>query len=324
MGEKISVIVPIYKVEQYLNRCVDSIINQTYTNLEIILVDDGSPDNCPKICDEYAKIDDRIKVIHKENGGLSDARNAGLEIATGDYIAFVDSDDWVHKDMYRILYENIIKNKADIAECSTKKVEEYEEDFNLKEEFEVNIYSKEKSMKALIHEDIVQQTVWNKLYKRELVDDLLFEKGKFHEDEFWTYKVIDRCNCLVHIDIEMYYYFQRQDSIMGQDYSIKRLDALEGRYNRYLYIKQKYPVFIYEAKLNLFYLCIYYLQQALKSVDKSQYKRSYDIIKKYIKNINFNIKDYKKMKFREFMWFFISKISLKKCCEIRNYLNIGV
>ena len=109
MGEKTSVIVPIYKVEEYLHRCIDSIINQTYTNLEIILVDDGSPDNCPMICDEYAKKDSRIRVIHKKNGGLSDARNAGLEIATGEYIGFVDSDDWIHKDMYHILYKNIIE-----------------------------------------------------------------------------------------------------------------------------------------------------------------------------------------------------------------------
>lgn len=324
MGEKISVIVPIYKVEQYLNRCVDSIINQTYTNLEIILVDDGSPDNCPKICDEYAKIDDRIKVVHKENGGLSDARNAGLDIATGDYIGFVDSDDWIHKDMYKILYENIIKSKSDIAECSIKKIEVYKEDFNLEKDFKVNIYSKEKSMEALINEDIVKQTVWNKLYKRKIIDNIIFEKGKFHEDEFWTYRIIDKCNFLVHIDLEMYYYFQRQDSIMGQEYSIRRLDALEGRYNRYLYIKQKYPFLLYNAKLNLFYLCIYYLQQALKSIDKVQYEQSYEVIKKYIRNIDFNMKDYKKMKFREFIWIFISKISLEKCCKLRNYLNIGV
>ncbi len=125
LGEKISVIVPIYKVEEYLHRCIDSIINQTYTNLEIILVDDGSPDNCPMICDEYAKKDSRIRVIHKKNGGLSDARNAGLEIATGEYIGFVDSDDWIHKDMYHILYKNIIEKDADIAECSIKKERNY-------------------------------------------------------------------------------------------------------------------------------------------------------------------------------------------------------
>ena len=117
MSEKISVIVPIYKTEQFLSKCIDSIINQTYKNLEIILVDDGSPDNCPKICDEYAKRDNRIKVIHKENGGLSSARNAGIEIATGDFSAFVDSDDWIDSDMYESLVKLSDEYNADIAEC---------------------------------------------------------------------------------------------------------------------------------------------------------------------------------------------------------------
>ena len=103
MDEKISVIIPIYKVEKYLNRCVESVVNQSYQNLEIILVDDGSPDNCPKMCDDWAEKDNRIKVIHKENGGLSDARNAGLKVAMGEYISFVDSDDWIAKDFYEVL-----------------------------------------------------------------------------------------------------------------------------------------------------------------------------------------------------------------------------
>ena len=109
MSDKISVIVPVYNVENYLRRCVDSIINQTYKNLEIILVDDGSPDNCPVICDEYAQKDSRIKVIHKENGGLSSARNCGMDMATGEYIGFVDGDDWIESDMYKFLIENAEK-----------------------------------------------------------------------------------------------------------------------------------------------------------------------------------------------------------------------
>lgn len=115
---KISVIVPIYKVENYLNRCVESIRKQTYRNLEIILVDDGSPDACGEMCDRYAQEDSRIRVIHKENGGLSDARNAGIEVATGEYIAFVDSDDWIDDKMYEVLYSTLLKYNADIAECS--------------------------------------------------------------------------------------------------------------------------------------------------------------------------------------------------------------
>ena len=134
---KISVIVPIYKVENYLNRCVESIRKQTYRNLEIILVDDGSPDACGEMCDRYAQEDSRIRVIHKENGGLSDARNAGIEVAAGEYIAFIDSDDWIDDKMYEVLYHTLLKYDADIAECSYRNlfgdshIEEISEKFNI-------------------------------------------------------------------------------------------------------------------------------------------------------------------------------------------------
>ena len=120
MLPKVSIIVPIYKVEKYLNRCIDSILNQTYKNIEVILVDDGSPDRCGAICDNYSKIDKRIKVIHKKNEGLAEARNAGIKIATGEYISFVDSDDFINKNMYKVLYENAIKYDADISMCQFK------------------------------------------------------------------------------------------------------------------------------------------------------------------------------------------------------------
>ena len=132
MKDKISVVVPIYKVQDYLERCIKSIINQTYDNLEIILVDDGSPDECPKICDEYALKDERIKVIHKENGGLSDARNFGIAAATGKYISFIDSDDWISKDFFSLLYFAIIENDCQIAECGVQKV--YDDTMKIQDE----------------------------------------------------------------------------------------------------------------------------------------------------------------------------------------------
>ena len=119
---KISVIIPVYKVEEYINRCIKSVVNQTYDNLEIILVDDGSPDNCPVICDKWAEKDSRIKVIHKNNGGLSDARNMGMKIASGELIGFIDSDDWISKEMYQLLYENMKENESDISACGVKMV----------------------------------------------------------------------------------------------------------------------------------------------------------------------------------------------------------
>lgn len=320
MGDKISVIVPIYKVEEYLHRCVDSIINQIYTNLEIILVDDGSPDNCPAICDEYAEKDSRIRVIHKKNGGLSDARNAGLEIATGEYIGFVDSDDWIHKDMYNVLYNTIKKNNADIVECGILSTYEYIDDKKI-DNIQMQIYSKSDSIGALITQEI-RQTVWNKLYKKTVINSILFDVGKLHEDEFWTYKILDRSNKLIKIDKKMYYYFQRENSIMSNSYSIKRLDALEARYKRYLFIEQKYPEYTKDAKLDLFYICLFYLQKSLIFLDKIQYKIAEKTIKHYL--INISIRELIDLSYKDIIWILISKISLRFCGKIRNLLGIGV
>ena len=161
----ISVIVPVYKVEKYLNRCVNSIINQIYKNLEIILIDDGSPDKCPYICDEWSKRDSRIKVLHKQNGGLSDARNAGLKIATGEFIGFVDSDDWIAPEMYERLLTAIIKDQSDIAECNVKMV--WKNNLQSKMLLQQNncVLKRDEAQLELLNESKLKQPVWNKLYK---------------------------------------------------------------------------------------------------------------------------------------------------------------
>ena len=155
MEDLISIIIPVYKVEKYIYKCIDSVLNQTYKNLEIILVDDGSPDKCPEICEEYAKKDNRIKIIHKKNGGLSDARNAGLKVATGKYIGFVDSDDYIEKDMYQVLYNNIIKTNSDISIVNLKEVKENEIiENNVKDEQNTIEYTKLEGLKKLIENKI--------------------------------------------------------------------------------------------------------------------------------------------------------------------------
>ena len=180
----ISVIVPIYKVEEYLDRCVESIVNQTYKNLEIILVDDGSPDNCPQMCDFWAEKDSRIKVVHKENGGLSDARNAGMPFAIGDVVSFIDSDDWVELDMFEKMLSRMQKDNSDIVSCGVKWVEE---DGTVIRDVTVNaneVLDTHSAMKELINDNKFKQHVWNKLYKYELIKGIPFEKGRYHEDVF--------------------------------------------------------------------------------------------------------------------------------------------
>ena len=185
----ISVIVPIYKVEEYLDRCVESLVNQTYKNLEIILVDDGSPDNCPKMCDDWAKKDSRIKVVHKKNGGLSDARNAGFEVATGDIISFIDSDDWIEPEMFETMLSQMEKDDSDIVSCGVNWVEENGSVIRTVTVSEDSVRDTHTAMQELINDNRVKQHVWNKLYKYDMIKDIPFEKGKYHEDVFWSYQI---------------------------------------------------------------------------------------------------------------------------------------
>lgn len=228
MGELISVVVPIYNVEKYIKRCIESIINQTYVNLEIILVNDGSPDKCGEICEKYALKDKRIKVIHKRNGGLSDARNSGIEIAKGKYIGFVDSDDYIDLDMYEILYKNLKKNEADISICDIYTVyDDFIEKYKKSDE-NIIIMNNELAIKEMLDEKIINTSAWNKLYKIELFKEIRYPFGKLSEDLFTTYKLFHISNRICYIDKPKYYYVQTENSIMRSNFNIRKLDTLEG------------------------------------------------------------------------------------------------
>lgn len=225
-NDKISVIVPVYKVEQYLERCVKSIQNQTYKNLEIILVDDGSPDSCGEICDRFAKEDKRIHVIHKPNGGLSDARNAGIEVSTGKYVAFVDSDDWLDADMLEILYQACVQYDADIAECSYRNL--YSDCVVEETECTAKIVEGDAvfALEGMLDWKYFKPNAWNKLYKRHVIGDVRYPKGKIHEDEFTTYKFFYNARKLVYVDISKYNYDRRRtDSITGEKFREANLDS---------------------------------------------------------------------------------------------------
>lgn len=255
MEQKVSVIVPIYKVEPYLKRAVASILHQTYHNLEIILVDDGSPDQCGRICDDYAKEDNRITVIHKENGGLSDARNAGLDAAHGEYIVFVDSDDFIAEDYVETLMQCLKKYDADVAMCSyavTASVELDESIFKASRDETVEVCDRRELLNNLYdanHKDATYFIVsWNKIYKASLWQDVRFPKGRIHEDEATTYKIYDRAQKGVYLHRPLYGYFTAPSSITRDRFNIKRLQWMDALDDRIVYFEDKTALLNEEAK----------------------------------------------------------------------------
>jgi glycosyltransferase involved in cell wall biosynthesis len=322
MEPLISVIVPIYKVEEYIDRCIESIVNQTYKNLEVILIDDGSPDNCPQMCDKWAEKDHRIKVLHKENGGLSDARNAGLSIAKGDFISFIDSDDWITEDFYSLLYISLCEEESDIAECIATKV--YDSHIVFQDEsYTIKSYDVTQALIALVSENPFKQHVWNKLYKRAVIKDL-FPFGKIHEDEFWTYRTFGNAQKVTYVFKEMYYYFQRTNSIMGNTYSLKRFDALEAMSERQDYMNKRFPEIADYSKRAFLGACLYAGQCSIRYFKDDDLYEAKQRLNTYRKKCKLNIRDYKFYNFKYKIWFFLANHCFYFCCKTRNFLKIGL
>lgn len=236
---KISVVVPIYNVEKYLPRCIESLLAQTYQNLEIILVDDGATDRSAEICDEYAKKDARIKVIHKENGGLSDARNAGTKAATGTYIGFVDSDDFIVPDMYEKMATALAEQNADIAVCNYLYVDEDGKalaERNGSLPIEDKVLSGKEAVKKLVGPEYAYWvTAWNRLYRSEIAKAVPFPKGKIHEDEYTAHMFYDKAEKVVGVSSAAYQYVVRENSIMTKKYGTRNLDYIDALNGRILY-----------------------------------------------------------------------------------------
>lgn len=251
MNKKVSVIIPVYGVEKYLDRCVNSIIHQTYDNLEIVLIDDGSPDNCPKMCDEWAKRDDRIKVIHKQNGGLSDARNAGLEICTGEYILFVDSDDYIDLTMVEKLLTQLENDNSDICIAHFSKF--YDGELPCKKYSKATeVLSTEDALLRLTpkHYDLSFVTAWGKLIKKEIIKNLRFAKGKIHEDEFMCHHLLGNCKKISCTYEPLYFYYINGGGIVNSKVTKSKLDVIEAMKDRIQYVSKEYPNLLPETVQN--------------------------------------------------------------------------
>ena len=277
--ELISVIVPVYRVENDLEKCVSSIQAQTYTNLEIILVDDGSPDNCGAICDQLGASDSRIVVIHKENGGLSDARNAGIEVAKGEYIAFVDSDDWIDPMMIEVLHRVCIRQEAEIAECSFRNVYEKEIKEETKCTGKIVMASPVEAIESNLRWQNYKTIVWNKLYHRNVIGAIRFPKGKVHEDEFTTHKFYLAAKKIAYIYISFYNYNKkRSDSITGS-FRIANLDAIEAFHEKVNLIEKRHDLKCLRKEMCNNYCYIFFDKLSLCVNAKMQGKRLDEVIK---------------------------------------------
>lgn len=275
----LSVIIPVYNIEKYIEKCVRSVLAQTYADLEIILVDDGSPDGSGNICEMLKEQEPRIRVIHKENGGLSDARNAGLDAAVGEYISFIDGDDYIHPQMYEIMLDNLRKEDADIVCCKFKRVTAEENcpfDMpNCKAAYVVL-----NAAEALTNLQTVDVTACNKVYKRKIFDNLRFPFGRYHEDEWTIHRILYGCGRIIAIDAELYYYVSRSGSIT-HTVSEKRLtDSIEGYMDRVHFVLENHWKAVQEKTV---ISCLKYVMQLYIQKDNDDRDWHRRVIKYYRK-----------------------------------------
>jgi len=286
---KISVIVPVYKTEQYLHRCVDSILAQSFTDFDLILVDDGSPDNCPKICDEYKEKDNRVHVIHQDNMGLSGARNSGIDYSfknsNSEWITFIDSDDWISEFYLNTLFVAAVSSNVDLSVLGFKRVNSISDDKSVCcIDDECTVLSPDKAYRLFSVErfNISLIVAWGKLYNKKLFTEVRYPIGKIHEDQYVTYKLIFKSGKIAVSPYIGYFYYQSYDSIMNSRWSPKKLDAYGSFDEQLNTIKHEKAIWAYIT--SVFHLTIMSLFQ-LNQISKTEYKKTryyFILIKKYI------------------------------------------
>ncbi len=282
MMDMISIIIPVYNVENYIEKCLDSVIRQTYKDIEIILVNDGSSDNSGKICRKYAAMDSRIKILEKENGGLSSARNAGIDIASGKYITFIDSDDFVSQNYIEYLYEIMKNNNADISICSYKRVFEGENPELEDVQKECLIMGKYRALATLLYQKKFTASAWAKMYKKNLWRDIRFPAGKLHEDVAVMYLLFSKAKTVVYGDKKLYYYLQRNGSIVNSCFNPKRMDYIVHTQKCMDYMQEKYSMLYKAAVSRHFSACCELLSEIPDGVQYDIYREKlYAEIRKY-------------------------------------------
>ena len=275
----ISVIVPVYNISGCVERCIKSLLTQTYENLEIVLVDDGSSDESGSICDEYAKKDSRIKVIHKENGGLSDARNEGIRKATGNYISLVDGDDFVDRNYIEELYGVLMKYDARMAITAHRVI--YPKTSMNKSTGEKYVGSPKEILRRMLYDDGLDLSAWGKLYDADLFRGIKYPKGRLFEDSATTYKLVDACDKIAVYSVPTYNYVMRTSSIVNESFSRNKMDLITSTEEMINYIRKKYPELSVGCDRRMMYAYLSTLSQLAKSKvkDKESERKMMDYVK---------------------------------------------
>lgn len=315
----ISIIVPVYRVEDYLDKCLSSLVGQTYENLEILLVDDGSPDRSGERCDQWAARDSRIQVIHQENGGAGKARNAALDIARGEFIGFVDSDDYIAPRMYEHLY-GLMTEETDIVECVGLATGDDGCPLDADAAPELIRVDRVEAMRLNIRDEMFTQLIWNKLYRRSVIGEIRFPEGKLIDDEFFTYKVIGNARQLVHSSCCLYAYRQQPGSVMHKPYSLRRLQGVEAYRERLDYLQERMPELMYEAKVGLFFACVYAMQMTMLWLTGEERERADSRIRQIVAEITpLPLRTENGLKNN--IWLALGQISFDGLCKFQNYLE---
>lgn len=289
---EISIIVPIYKTESYLERCINSILNQSFTDFELILVDDGSPDSCPQICDAWAKKDKRICVIHKENGGLSSARNAGIYITRGNYIGFVDSDDWIAPDMYEMLYNSATKHNADYAAIEMSITKSSHENY-IQPEYKERVLNQSSLFELFfrVSDQKIHYCVCDKLFRTQVIRNIRFWEGMRFEDIDFNFRVIQNCKSGVYINQIKYFWFYNNDSITRNKLVFSDLQLIEIWKNIVIQCQREFPQYERYAQMNYERAFMGILGKAAKFGVSEQYENWNEDQRYLLKNLRMYFND---------------------------------
>lgn len=313
MKPRLSIIVPVHNLEKYLNHCIDSILNQTFTDFELILINDGSIDASASICEAYAQKDSRVRVIHQNYQGVSGARNAGVRAVRGEYVGFIDGDDYVKENMLEVLYGLAVRTKSDISICKLGR----EIEGKVINEDNDAIYSKEMdnltAMRELFKGELYRFSLCNKLFKKSCFTGIRFPEGRIHEDLSTTYRLFARSEKAVFTNYTGYIYVKRQNSILTSRYSEKRLDALTGWKEILIFMKNQYPLLYKETVAGFGYWSVDNLYYVLNQVGNQTEK------KKYLSSIQSGVRHY----YRDLLQNRLLSVKYKSILSLLNY-NPGV